>query len=204
MLPTKRINELAFRFNGQYFYGEEVNTYLINLKDQIVLFDIPTYSREIEEYLNSFKKPLIALLSHGSCGIADGSIWQDKVGLKVYLQKKDKSSEWLKMKPDILFSEPPWISDSLEVILTPGHTPGSICLYEKTAKTIFTGDTFGGEKNGEVYDFFKKDGFGDLNKRFNSCKRLMDYDFKRVLPFHYEMILENAKDSLEAFIKKHS
>ena len=29
----------------------------------------------------------------------------------------------------------------LEVIATPGHTPGSICLYSKEKKWIFTGDT---------------------------------------------------------------
>lgn len=28
----------------------------------------------------------------------------------------------------------------LECILTPGHTPGHICLYDKKAETIFTGD----------------------------------------------------------------
>ena len=29
----------------------------------------------------------------------------------------------------------------LEVIHTPGHSPGSICLYEKTGGALFTGDT---------------------------------------------------------------
>ncbi|MFH1126382.1 MAG: MBL fold metallo-hydrolase [Candidatus Altiarchaeota archaeon] len=30
---------------------------------------------------------------------------------------------------------------SLEVVHTPGHTPGSICLYEPVGKSLFTGDT---------------------------------------------------------------
>jgi hydroxyacylglutathione hydrolase len=30
---------------------------------------------------------------------------------------------------------------SFQVIHTPGHTPGSICLYESTAGVVFTGDT---------------------------------------------------------------
>jgi len=30
---------------------------------------------------------------------------------------------------------------SLEVLHTPGHTPGSICLYEPASKSLFTGDT---------------------------------------------------------------
>ncbi len=30
----------------------------------------------------------------------------------------------------------------IEVIPTPGHTPGSISLYIKKEKTLFTGDTY--------------------------------------------------------------
>ncbi|MCX6694780.1 MAG: MBL fold metallo-hydrolase [Candidatus Altiarchaeota archaeon] len=29
----------------------------------------------------------------------------------------------------------------LEVVHTPGHTPGSVCLYEPVTKSLFTGDT---------------------------------------------------------------
>jgi len=31
--------------------------------------------------------------------------------------------------------------EKLEIIKTPGHTPGSICLYDKAAKILFSGDT---------------------------------------------------------------
>jgi hydroxyacylglutathione hydrolase len=31
--------------------------------------------------------------------------------------------------------------EPLTVIETPGHTPGSICLYSESARTVFTGDT---------------------------------------------------------------
>lgn len=30
---------------------------------------------------------------------------------------------------------------TLRVIHTPGHTPGSICLYEAQSKSLFSGDT---------------------------------------------------------------
>lgn len=32
-------------------------------------------------------------------------------------------------------------AEGLRVISTPGHTPGSICLYSKESKIVFTGDT---------------------------------------------------------------
>ncbi len=197
---TKKINEIIFRFNNQFFYGEGVNTYLISFKKTIILFDLPKYSKELENYLTTFNKPITALLSHGPCGIADGKIWQQKLGIIIYLHEKDKNNEWLKVSPNILFKSPPQFSKQIQIIHTPGHTPGSICLYEKTTKTLFTGDTFGGDENGDVWDFNKKDGYGNLNQRLNSCRKLLSYDFDFALPFHYEMILGNAKEKLKNFI----
>ena len=45
---------------------------------------------------------------------------------------------------------------SFEVVATPGHTPGSRCLYFKDEQTIFTGDTLFKEGIGR-YDFSYSD-----------------------------------------------
>jgi len=49
---------------------------------------------------------------------------------------KIKVSKRLK-KGDVVNLE----GSNLEVIHTPGHTPGSICLYEPKSKSLLTGDT---------------------------------------------------------------
>ncbi len=205
MTLVKKINAKISRFADQYFYSELVGTYVVDTAQKLVLIDLPSYSKEIEKYLSSFKKPMFALLSHGSCGISDGTIWQQKIGLKVYLHQADKNSEWLRMRPDVLFVRPPKLAPNLEVILTPGHTPGSICVCESTSKALFTGDTFGGLPNGEINDFLKGAGdfYGDLKERFVSCKKLLKYDFENALPFHYEMIMHKAKESLLQFVDLH-
>ncbi len=201
---TSEVNHLLERFAAQYFYGEAVGVYLIKLPDQLLLFDLPSYSSPLEAYLTSFNKPISCLLSHGSCGIADGYIWQQKINLQIYLHQADQTSEWLQIKPDVLFTAPPKFADNLEIVFTPGHTPGSVCLYESTTKTLFTGDTFGGLANGEINDFLDGAGFnGDLNQRFHSCQKLLKYDFENVLPFHYQMILGNANSSFKKFLSKH-
>jgi len=49
-----------------------------------------------------------------------------------------------KAVPDVLLKEGDSIvfgKESLSVLHTPGHTPGSICLYHEKSKTLFTGDT---------------------------------------------------------------
>lgn len=200
-IVTTNIDPLIERFNSQHFYGESVGIYLVNLQDKILLFDIPTYSKEIEDYLLSKKKPMIALLSHGSCGISDGAVWQKKVGLKVYLHEADKDHDWLKMQPDVLFSTPPELNSNIEIIHTPGHSPGSVCLLDKKSNTLFTGDTVGG-KEGKIRDFRgEAHQYDDIPERIKSCEKFLDYDFDKILPFHYEMILENGKKELEGYIK---
>ena len=166
-----KIDTNVCRFNNQFFYGEKVGTYLIDLDDKVVLFDLPTYSREIDLYFHSLNKPLLAILSHGPCGIKDGRIWQKKFGLQVYLHKLDINNEWLELKPDHTFTSPPNIDKSLEVIHTPGHSPGSVCLLHKDTKSLFTGDTFSGNKDGSVRNFLKApEASGDLQQRLKTCK----------------------------------
>lgn len=196
----KPLNHKISLIENQLFYGEKVGVYVIEEQDKIIVVDLPTYSKNIEDHLLSFKKPLICFLSHGSCGIPDGTKWQKQVGLTVYVHELDKNDDWIMMAPDVLYKDPPTIAPGIELIFTPGHTPGSICLLEKETKSLFTGDTFGGNKDGTVWDFFKGSGMGDLEQRFESCKMLLKYDFEHVLPFHYDMILKNGKTALQNFV----
>lgn len=70
-----------------------------------------------------------------------------------FLVKRMKSSAQHWMGREII-EEPPQINDylteateldlgneKLQVMLSPGHTPGGVCLYNQTQKIVFTGDT---------------------------------------------------------------
>ncbi|MGB5820916.1 MAG: MBL fold metallo-hydrolase [Saonia sp.] len=192
-----------YEINNQYFYSEEVHTYLIELNDKVLLFDIPTYSEEIEKFILSFDKPAYAIISHGSCGIADGTKWQEKIGLKVYAHKADTNHPWLKMKPDVFFTEMPNFSDNIEVIYTPGHSAGAICVLENNSKSLFSGDTFYGDKNGSIRDFTQEsqNDYENLEDRIKSGKKLLEYDFVNVYPFHYKIIAGNGKEKLREYLK---
>lgn len=57
----------------------------------------------------------------------------------------------------------------MEVIQTPGHTPGSICLYSKENNILFSGDTiFRGERGRTDFKY------GSTKKIFESIKKLMN------------------------------
>ncbi len=56
------------------------------------------------------------------------------------LRVKGGFNSKVKTKPDVLMNTGNMIG-SLKVIAAPGHTPGSIVLYQQTSKTLFAGDT---------------------------------------------------------------
>lgn len=191
-----------YEINNQYFYGEKVHTYLIELADKVLLFDIPTYSEDVRRFITSFDKPAIAILSHGSCGIADGTKWQKEIGLTVYAHIGDTNHPWLRMAPNVFFTRMPDFGENIEVIHTPGHSTGAICLLEKTSKSLFTGDTFYGNSIGVVKDFTqeRQSSYENLEDRIKSCKELLNYDFDNVYPFHYKIIEGRAKEKLRKFL----
>ena len=193
----------VYEINNQFFYGEKVHTYLIELDDKVLLFDIPTFSKEIKEFISAFEKPAYAIISHGPCGISDGTKWQKEIGLKVYAHKEDTSHPWLRMKPDVFFTKMPEFGIDIEVIHTPGHSAGAICVLQKSSKSLFTGDTFYGDKNGGIMDFRKESpaDYENPSDRIESCKKLLTYDFENVYPFHYEIIEGNGKEKLTEYLK---
>lgn len=54
------------------------------------------------------------------------------------------------------------------VIKTPGHTPGSVCLYNENTKLLFSGDTLFFQLRGRT-DF----SYGSTKKIYNSLAKLM-------------------------------
>jgi glyoxylase-like metal-dependent hydrolase (beta-lactamase superfamily II) len=76
----------------------------------------------------------------------------------------------------------------LEVIYTPGHSLGSICLYDNKTETLFSGDTV-----------FSHGGFGrtdleggDLASLVSSLKKLMKLPIKNLYPGHGLHITRHA------------
>ncbi|UCD21650.1 MAG: MBL fold metallo-hydrolase [Chloroflexota bacterium] len=101
----------------------------------------------------------------------------------------------------------------LQVIHTPGHTSGCICLYEPRAGLLFTGDTvFDGGTLSEIAVG------GNVSDYVNSIRRLSNLKMKRFFPGHgrvsskpdedlpkaiiyAQAMLDDCKAFFEAFIK---
>jgi hydroxyacylglutathione hydrolase len=86
----------------------------------------------------------------------------------------------------------------LQVLLTPGHSPGSICLYWPEKKALISGDVIFSESVGRT-DF--PGGSGELLKQ--SIERLSALDVEYLLPGHNEIVTgkNEVKKNFE-FIKR--
>lgn len=74
---------------------------------------------------------------------------------------------------------------SLHIIHTPGHSPGSICIYEPESKSLFSGDTVFAHGDVGRTDFFG----GDVEALIHSVEKLARMDVENLYPGHGEYVL---------------
>lgn len=96
-----------------------------------------------------------------------------------------------KFEPDIMFEGGERIElgkISLEVLHTPGHSPGSICLYEPEKKWLFSGDTV-----------FAHGSFGRIDlpggssrELIRSLEMLSKLEVENLYPGHEDIVEGNA------------
>jgi len=80
-----------------------------------------------------------------------------------------------------------------EVIWTPGHTEGSVCLYNEDGKILFSGDTAFPDGS-----FGRCDGeSGSLKAIINSLRKLSELEVDIMLPGHGPPVLENAGEHIK-------
>ncbi len=95
--------------------------------------------------------------------------------------------------PDRILREGDRVGD-LEVLHTPGHTPGCICLYDRDERILFSGDTvFTGGSFGR-YDFPG----GDRTALAASLARLADLEVESLYPGHGEPAVEGGHRHIAA------
>jgi glyoxylase-like metal-dependent hydrolase (beta-lactamase superfamily II) len=88
------------------------------------------------------------------------------------------------------------VSDGLEVIHTPGHSVGSICLYNRSKGILFSGDLIRNESGlleGPPTEFTP-----DPSAAADSLRKIADLDFRVLLPGHGDPILEKAGERFKS------
>jgi len=84
-----------------------------------------------------------------------------------------------------------------EVILTPGHTEESICLYHEDEKILFSGDTVFANGGAGRTDLPT----GDRKELVDSIDKLNGLEVESLYPGHMSVVEENAGDHIEQSLK---
>ncbi len=106
--------------------------------------------------------------------------------------KPIKIAKYLKEDDNISFGD-----FNFRILHTPGHTIGSICLYDEEKKILLSGDTvFTGGGVGR-FDLPT----GSLRDLINSLERLSKLKVEKLLPGHGEIATENGNVHIELALK---
>ncbi len=88
----------------------------------------------------------------------------------------------------------------LEVIHTPGHTPGSVCLYGRRDGVLFVGDTLQ-RRFGRV-SYASALYSDDVTAARRAVKRLASLDVNTIVFSHYPPLQEGASEILESLARR--
>lgn len=135
-----------------------------------------------------------AILIHPADAAALQTTWRD------VLQRPTRGRVFAAMTPDLPAFEPIEEGDvlpmlgGLRVIHTPGHTPGSVCLYGARDRVLFVGDTLQ-RRFGRV-SFASGLYSDDHPAARRSVKRLAELDVEMVVFSHFAPLEEGAAEVL--------
>jgi hydroxyacylglutathione hydrolase len=87
--------------------------------------------------------------------------------------------------------------ETFEVLHTPGHTPGCICLYSKTSRSLISGDTVFSHGSFGRYDFPG----GDADILRQSIERLAKLDVANLYPGHESIVEGDGKKHMNMVLR---
>ena len=173
-------NELAPGISVIYGHEKALgicsNVYLLESDAGTLMIDSGNGELELE-------KPLQVILTHGhfdhTRGVRDG--WN------AFMHRADFMNEIPYYTPmgvkSLSLARIKWGKFELEVIHTPGHTPGSVCILEKRNRILFSGDTIFPEGGRGRTDFKG----GDEKAMAKSLEMLKKLDYKMLCAGHGEI-----------------
>jgi glyoxylase-like metal-dependent hydrolase (beta-lactamase superfamily II) len=88
----------------------------------------------------------------------------------------------------------------LEVMHTPGHSPGSVCLFGERSGILFSGDLVRNERG--VLEGPPPHYTPDRPAARRSLRRVSELDFEMLLPGHGEVILSGAGERYRALVER--
>lgn len=207
-----------------------VNCYIVEEQDELILIDagMSASFKGIADLVKKIEKPLTNIVLTHAHGDHVGSLMKLKreypeacvsiserdsrllAGDRTLDEHEPQSPikggvpKNLKIVPDRLLKEGDHVG-SLEVVETPGHTPGSISLLDRNHKAIIVGDAFQTQRkiavSGLLVPLFPFPAFGTWNKELSlvSAKKIQ-YLEPQILAAGHGKVLVDSKGKIDRAI----
>ena len=187
------------------------NCYVVNsqqTKEAVIIdpgLDFSSEAKPILDYITQEElKVKLIVNTHGHSDHINGDgVFQEKYEVPIYIHKYDASSieEFGKEKfpANVMLKDGSLIKfgeESLKVMHTPGHTPGSICLIGE--QLVFTGDTLFAEGIGRTD--FPESSIGDMRVSLEKLMQLPD-DYL-IYPGHGDTSTMEREKRVNLFLNK--
>lgn len=208
--------------------GVNGNSYLVLDGDTNILVDtgLPRSEGKIERYVRGLGVEVSwAVLTHCHVDHVGGAAaLRSRLGLKLAIGEKDApyvegeaklppprgalgvgfrlfgwAVDYERFKPDHKLGDGERVG-RLTVIHTPGHTPGSICLFDEKTHTLFSGDALLSSGDGSTLKPPSASFSLDPDQALGSLKRLAALDIENVCPGHGGPVVGGASEKLRSLL----
>lgn len=170
-------------FNSRKSFGG--NSYFVQSDDGNWLMDAPRYNRHLLKYFEDAGGIDFIFLSHRD-DVGDASKFAKHFDSQRIIHQED-----LRAQPDaeiVINGETPQrITDQFLVIPTPGHTRGHCCLLYNN-QYLFTGDHLWWNRYKQRLHASRSVCWYSWTKQVQSVRKLLDFEFRWVLPAHGQRI----------------
>jgi glyoxylase-like metal-dependent hydrolase (beta-lactamase superfamily II) len=147
---TARVDKVVvsgvFSLDGQDFDVDN-NVWLVGNDDEVLVVDAPHDAAPIVEAIGGRRVTAIVLTHGHNDHITAAPALRDATGAPIWFNSQDRML-WDVVHPGSAPDEDlvegtrfDVAGTTLVAVSTPGHSPGSICLYAADLGTVFTGDT---------------------------------------------------------------
>ncbi|XP_066333019.1 uncharacterized protein [Miscanthus floridulus] len=168
-------------YNSQDSFG--ATSYLVIHPQGNILIDSPRYTQKLANNIEKLGGARYMFLTHID-DVADHRKWAERLKCERIIHSEDMAEatadvEWK------LEGNGPWnIGTDFELIYTPGHTPGSVCLYYKSLKVLFTGDHVAKSEESDDLILFLMYNRQPVSLQLESIRKLLEVEFEWLLPGH--------------------
>ena len=174
---------------------------LVMIDTGFTLHDLEAYGKELEAMGRRWADIEAILITHGHGDHID-NLRQIKelTGATVMAGVGDiddiEVKTGVKVDRGLSHGETLGLCGGIEAVLVPGHSAGNLSFYMERSKAMFVGDTIFGDREGNLLAPPERY-CDDVEMAAGEIRRLLEYDFDKLLLSHGKNLMGDAKREVE-------